>query len=86
MIVASGRHEEALARFDIAVKRLEAMETYAVTWFVADCAAALVEHDSTLWTVINRLGASATTHRFTSVAARFTALRDMGDRLSRRHS
>jgi tetratricopeptide (TPR) repeat protein len=77
----SGRHEAAQARFRVAVERLEAMDVWAGAWLVADCAAALAEHDPTVWQTVERLGSHATVQEFVPLSARFTALRDMAERL-----
>jgi tetratricopeptide (TPR) repeat protein len=77
----SGRHEAARARFRVAVERLEAMDVWAAAWLVADCAAALAEHDPTVWQTVERLGSHATVQEFVPLSARFTALRDMAERM-----
>jgi tetratricopeptide (TPR) repeat protein len=77
----SGRHEAALARFRVAVERLEAMDVWAGAWLVADCAAALAERDPTIWQVVERLGSHVTVQEFVPLSARFTALRDMAERM-----
>jgi hypothetical protein len=48
---------------------------------VADCAATLAERDPTVWAAVERLGAHATVQQFVPLSARFTALRDMAERL-----
>ncbi|MEO8619445.1 MAG: HD domain-containing phosphohydrolase [bacterium] len=83
VLMSKGQHAEGIARFRDAVPRLEAMESYAVAWFVADCGAAVIQHEPSFATLINRLGATATAHQFIPIAARFTALRDMVERPSR---
>ncbi|MFL5607103.1 MAG: HD domain-containing phosphohydrolase [Gemmatimonadaceae bacterium] len=77
----SGNFDAALARFRVAVERLEAQDVWAGAWLVADCAAALAEHDPTVWKIVERLGAHATVQEFVPLSARFTALRDMAERL-----
>ena len=76
-----GRYPEALARFRAAVERLEAMDIYAATWLVADCAATLAEHDPTIWATVDRLSEHDTVQLFMPLSARFTALRDMRERM-----
>jgi diguanylate cyclase (GGDEF)-like protein len=76
-----GQYSTALARFHAAVERLEAMDIYAATWLVADCAATLAEHDPTVWTIVERLSKHETVQLFTPLSARFTALRDMLERM-----
>jgi hypothetical protein len=65
----------------VAVERLEAQDVWAGAWLVADCAAALAEHDPTVWKIVERLGGHATVQEFVPLSARFTALRDMAERL-----
>jgi tetratricopeptide (TPR) repeat protein len=79
-----GRYTEALVRFRAAVERLEAMDIYAATWLVADCAATLAEHDPTVWATVDRLSKHETVQLFTPLSARFTALRDMLERMPAR--
>ena len=77
----AGRYDAALARFRAAVERLEPMDVYAAAWLVADCAATLAERDPTVWEAVHRFGAHATVQQFVPLAARYTALRDMAERL-----
>ncbi len=77
----AGRHEAAISRFRTAVERLEAQDVYAAAWLVADCAATLAERDPTVWSAVERIGAHATVQQFVPLAARFTALRDMMERM-----
>ena len=79
----AGRFGEALPRFRQAVEQLEASSVYAAAWLVADCAATVAEHDTGVWDTVERLSAHATVQQFTSLSARFTALRDMADRMPR---
>jgi len=83
VLMSESRYDKGIARFRGAVTRLEAMESYAVAWFVADCGASVIDHEPTVAAMIARLGASATVQQFVPVAARFTALRDMVYRPSR---
>jgi diguanylate cyclase (GGDEF)-like protein/putative nucleotidyltransferase with HDIG domain len=77
----SARHPEAIARFRLAVEQLEALNVYAAAWLVADCAATVAEHDPSVWDTVQRLGENETVQRFVPLSARFTALRDMAERL-----
>jgi diguanylate cyclase (GGDEF)-like protein/putative nucleotidyltransferase with HDIG domain len=77
----SARYGEALARFRVAVEQLEAINVYAAAWLVADCAATVAEHDPSVWSTVERLGDHGTVQRFIPLSARFTALRDMAERL-----
>jgi hypothetical protein len=78
----SGRHADAVARFRTAVDLLEPMDVYAAAWLVADCAATLAERDpTTVWAVVERFGAHETVQQFVPLSARFTALRDMAERM-----
>jgi diguanylate cyclase (GGDEF)-like protein len=77
----AGDHHLALERFRNAVERLEAMDIYAATWLVADCAATVAEHDPTVWDTVERLSQHETVQLFTPLSARFTALRDMLERM-----
>ena len=77
----AGRYDAALARFRTAVDRLEPMDVYAAAWLVADCAATLAERDPSVWDDVHRFGAHATVKQFVPLAARYTALRDMAERL-----
>lgn len=77
----AGRHAEALGRFRTAVEQLEGISVYAAAWLVADCAATVAGHDPSVWKTVERLGDHGTVHRFVPLSARFTALRDMAERL-----
>jgi hypothetical protein len=77
----AGRHEQALERFRAAIERLEEQDVYAAAWLVADCAATLAERDPAVWTAVQRFGAHATVQQFVPLAARYTALKDMAERL-----
>jgi tetratricopeptide (TPR) repeat protein len=77
----AGRHAEALARFRLATEQLEGISVYAAAWLVADCAATVAGHDPSVWATVQRLGDHDTVHRFVPLSARFTALRDMAERL-----
>jgi len=77
----AGRFESALERFHLALEKLEPMDVYAAAWLVADCAATLAEKDPTVWNDVERLGAHADVQQFVPLSARFTALRDMMERL-----
>jgi tetratricopeptide (TPR) repeat protein len=77
----SGNLDAAVERFRVAVERLEAQDVWAGAWLVADCAAAQAEHDPTVWKTVERLASHATVQEFVPLSARFTALRDMAERL-----
>jgi tetratricopeptide (TPR) repeat protein len=77
----AGQHQQALERFRAAVERLEAIDIYAATWLVADCAATVAEHDPAVWVTVERLSKHETVQLFTPLSARFTALRDMLERM-----
>jgi hypothetical protein len=77
--------DSALARFQSGIERLEAMDVYAAAWMVADCAAEIAEHDASLWPVIERLGNHPTVKQFVPLSARFTALKDMAERMHTAH-
>jgi hypothetical protein len=77
----AGRYPEALERFRTAVERLETTDIFAATWLVADCAATLAEHDPRVWETVERLSKHETVQLFTPLSARFTALRDMLERM-----
>jgi hypothetical protein len=77
----SGNHELAQSRFRAAVARLEAMDMYTAAWMVADCAAELAEHDVDVWATVSQFAAHDTVQQFLPLSARYTALRDMADRL-----
>ncbi|HEX7383387.1 MAG TPA: tetratricopeptide repeat protein, partial [Burkholderiaceae bacterium] len=79
--VSAGRPESAAARFHVALEKLEAMDVYAAAWLVADCAATLAEKDPTVWDEVHRFGEHAEVQQFVPLSARFTALRDMMERL-----
>ena len=67
--------------FAIARVPEEAMDIYAVAWLVADCAATLAERDPTVWDAVFRFAAHPTVTQFVPLAARYTALKDMAERL-----
>ena len=77
----AGRFESAAARFRIALEKLEPMDVYAAAWLVADCAATVAEKDPTVWNEVERFGQHAHVQQFVPLSARFTALRDMMERL-----
>jgi len=77
----AGRYDAALERFRTAVERLEPMDVYAAAWLVADCAATLAERDPSVWSAVYKFGAHATVNQFVPLAARYTALKDMAERL-----
>jgi diguanylate cyclase (GGDEF)-like protein/putative nucleotidyltransferase with HDIG domain len=77
----AGRFDAARERFRSAVERLEPMDVYAAAWLVADCAATLAERDPTTWEVVHRFGAHPALQQFVPLSARFTALKDMAERL-----
>jgi diguanylate cyclase (GGDEF)-like protein/putative nucleotidyltransferase with HDIG domain len=77
----SARFDEALPRFWVAVEQLEKFNVYAAAWLVSDCAAAIAGHDPSVWATVARLGEHSTVQRFAPLSARFTALRDMSERL-----
>ncbi len=77
----AGRYEQALERFHIAVEKLEATDVYAAAWLVADCAASLAENDQRVWESVHRFGNHPTVQQFVPLAARYTALKDMAERL-----
>jgi hypothetical protein len=77
----AGDHAQALDRFRTAVERLEATDNYAAIWLAADCAAIVAEHDATVWATVERLSQHETVRLFTPLSARFTALRDMLERM-----
>ncbi len=80
-----GQYDHALARFNGAIEKLEAVDVYAAAWMVADCAAELAERDSSLWGVVERFASHPTVQQFVPLSARFTALRDMSERLDTAH-
>ena len=75
------RYDEALARFQKAVPRLEESDGYAAAWMVADCAAELGAHDRSVWAEVNRFAGHPMVQQFMPLSARFTALVDMAERL-----
>ena len=75
----------ALARFHAAIERLEAMDVYAVAWMVADCAAEIGEHDPSVWVAVERMAEHPIVKNIVPLSARFTALRDMAERLNSAH-
>jgi tetratricopeptide (TPR) repeat protein len=77
----AGRYDAALERFRAAIERLEPMDVYAAAWLVADCAATLAERDPTVWDAVFRFAAHKTVTQFVPLAARYTALKDMAERL-----
>jgi diguanylate cyclase (GGDEF)-like protein len=77
----AGRFDAARERFRVAVERLEPMDVYAAAWLVADCAATLAERDPATWDVVHRFGAHPALQQFVPLSARFTALKDMAERL-----
>ena len=79
--VQAGRHAAAMSRFRMGVDQLEEMNVYAAAWLVAECAAAVAEHDPTVWTTVQRLADNAMVQQFVPLSARFTALRDIAERL-----
>ncbi|MDB4878753.1 MAG: diguanylate cyclase [Gemmatimonadetes bacterium] len=81
LAVEGGREAEAVERFRTAVSQLEGVNVYAAAWLVADCAATVAEHDPTVWDTVARLGENEAVGRFIPLSARFTALRDMAERL-----
>ena len=80
-----GALAEARARFYRGVERLEPMDVYAAAWMVADCAAEIAGHDPGVWSVVDRLANHPAVREFVPLAARFTALRDMQERLNATH-
>jgi tetratricopeptide (TPR) repeat protein len=77
----SGNHELARTRFRAAIVRLEAMDVYNAAWFVADCAAELAEHDAEVWRSVSQYAENGAVQQFVPLSARYTALKDMADRL-----
>jgi tetratricopeptide (TPR) repeat protein len=76
-----GEMAAACVRFKVAVDRLAALDAYAAAWMVTDCAAELVAHDSEVWEAVERFAEHAAVKQFVPLAARFTALRDVLERL-----
>jgi tetratricopeptide (TPR) repeat protein len=77
----AGRYDAARERFRLAVERLEPMDVYAAAWLVADCAATLAENDPGTWEVVHRFAAHPALQQFVPLSARYTALKDMAERL-----
>ncbi len=77
----AGRHDAAQVRFRTAVERLEPMDVYAAAWLVADCAATLAERDPRVWEAVHRFADHSTVQQFVPLAARYTALKDMAERM-----
>jgi tetratricopeptide (TPR) repeat protein len=77
----SERHDAAMERFRNAIARLEPMDGFAAAWLVADCAATLAERNPEVWDEVYRFAAHATVQDFVPLSARFTALKDMAERL-----
>jgi diguanylate cyclase (GGDEF)-like protein/putative nucleotidyltransferase with HDIG domain len=77
----AGRFDAARERFHIAVEKLEPLDVYAAAWLVADCAATLAERDPGTWEVVHRFAEHPALHQFVPLAARYTALKDMAERL-----
>jgi diguanylate cyclase (GGDEF)-like protein/putative nucleotidyltransferase with HDIG domain len=78
---SAGRFEAAAERFHFALEKLEPMDVYAAAWLVADCAATLAERDPTVWDDVDRFSQHADVQQFVPLSARFTALKDMMERL-----
>ncbi len=76
-----GAVADARARFYRGVERLEPMDMYAAAWMVADCAADIAAHDPGVWEVVERMSSHPAVRDFVPLASRFTALRDMEERL-----
>ncbi|HEX9484021.1 MAG TPA: HD domain-containing phosphohydrolase [Gemmatimonadaceae bacterium] len=85
MHASRGEYTDAVRRFHAAIERLEAIDVYAAAWLAGDCAADVAQHDDSLWSTIERLGAHPTVQQFMLLSARFTALRDMSERLGTAH-
>jgi tetratricopeptide (TPR) repeat protein len=77
-----GDIDAAHERFRTAVEQLEPRDVYAAAWMVADCAAELAIHRADVWATVSRFADHGTVQQFALLQARFTALRDMSDRLS----
>jgi hypothetical protein len=54
---------------------------YNAAWFVADCAAELAEHDAEVWRSVSQYAENGAVQQFVPLSARYTALKDMADRL-----
>jgi diguanylate cyclase (GGDEF)-like protein/putative nucleotidyltransferase with HDIG domain len=78
---ADGDTAAACARFMVAVERLAALDAYAAAWMVTDCAAELVAYDPEVWEAVERFAGHSAVQQFVPLAARFTALRDVLERL-----
>ena len=81
----AGQFLAAQERFHWAVAGLEQSDGYSAAWMVADCAAELGERDHTVWAHVERLASHPMVQQFVPLSARFTALRDMADRLNTAH-
>jgi tetratricopeptide (TPR) repeat protein len=81
LLAHDGKYDEAEARLRHAVERLEESDGYAAAWLVADCAATLAERDPSVWAHVERLASHPMVQQFVPLSARFTALRDMKERL-----
>ncbi len=57
MHASRGEYTDAVRRFHAAIERLEAIDVYAAAWLAGDCAADVAQHDDSLWSTIERLGA-----------------------------
>ena len=77
-----GAQQEARTRFHRAVERLEPLDIYAGAWVVADCAAEIAEQDPSVWDAVERMTSHPAVREFVPLSARFTALRDMAERLA----
>jgi tetratricopeptide (TPR) repeat protein len=76
-----GDRVRAAARFTAAVARLETIDPYAAAWLVCDSAAELAEDSEELWPIAERLSRDATIQQFAPLCARFTALRNVAERI-----
>ena len=81
----AGEFDKAQARFHWAVAGLEESDGYSAAWMVADCAAELGERDHTVWAHVERLASHPMVEQFVPLSARFTALRDMAERMNSAH-
>jgi diguanylate cyclase (GGDEF)-like protein/putative nucleotidyltransferase with HDIG domain len=79
------RYEEAYARYQTAVAKLEESDGYSAAWMVADCAAELGERHPAVWADVERLASHPMVQQFVPLSARFTALLDMADRMNTAH-
>lgn len=75
-----GATTATLARFSNAVSRLEAMESYAAAWFIADCALSVMHLDPSVLQTTLRVGALPAVQQYASMRARFNALLNITDR------